>query len=243
MLKSVNKYFYFLGSLLINRESFKTYLKRTLDECMNIGLNSMMIVALVSVFIGAVTAIQTAYNMTYPFVPRDVIAFIVREMELLELAPTFTAIVFAGKVGSNIAGELGTMRITEQIDAIDVMGINSSSYLVLPKVIACTFTYPVLVIYALALGLYGGYLSTTLSGELSPVEYINGLRLDFKMYNLIFALIKSFIFGFLIASISAFKGYYTRGGALEVGKASTDAVTSSCVAVLCADYFLAQVLL
>ncbi|BDD05065.1 MlaE family ABC transporter permease [Aureibacter tunicatorum] len=243
MVKSIGKYILFLGSLFVNRESFKTYFNLVIYECVAIGISSIMIVSLVSIFIGAVTAIQTAYNMTYPFVPRDIIAYIVREMELLELAPTFTAIVFAGKVGSNIASELGTMRITEQIDAIDVMGINSSSYLVLPKIIATTITYPLLVIFAIALGLFGGYLSTTLTGELTPVEYINGIRLDFAPYNIYFALIKSVIFGFLISSISAFKGYFTYGGALEVGKASTSAVTNSCIAVLCADYLLAQLLL
>ena len=243
MIRAFGRYMMFLRTLLVNRENLKIYVNRFFEECINIGLNSFLIVALVSIFIGAVTAIQTAYNMTYPFVPRSVIAYIVREMELLELAPTFTAIVFAGKVGSNIAGELGTMRITEQVDAIEVMGINSASYLVLPKVLASMICYPLLVVFAIILGLFGGYLSTTLSGELTPIEYINGIRMDFNVFNFTFALIKSFIFGFLISSISAFKGYFTKGGALEVGKASTSAVTSSCVAVLFADYFLAQLLL
>ncbi|MCG8476313.1 MAG: ABC transporter permease [Cytophagales bacterium] len=242
-MRAVGRYTLFLKSMFVNRESFATYVKRVFSECVSIGIDSILIVFLVSIFIGAVTGIQTAYNMTYPLVPRSVVAFIVREMDLLELAPTFTAIVFAGKVGSSIASELGTMRITEQVDAIDVMGVNSASYLVLPKILASMITYPVLVIYAIGLGLFGGYLATTLTGELTPVEYISGLRLDFKMYNVFFALLKSFIFAFLISSISSFMGYFTRGGALEVGVASTSAVTNSCIAILCADYLLAQLLL
>ena len=142
-----------------------------------------------------------------------------------------------------MAGELGTMRITEQIDAIDVMGINSASFLVLPKIIACLLMYPLLVILAAYLGILGGYLASIFTGDLTPSEYIYGVRADFIPFNVTFALIKSYVFAFLISSISSFTGYYTHGGALEVGKASTKAVTTSCIAILCADYLLAQLLL
>ncbi len=192
---------------------------------------------------GAVTTIQTAYNLISPLIPDYVISLVVRDMTILELAPTIMAIVFAGKVGSNIAGELGTMRITEQIDALEVMGINSTSYLVLPKIIAALFMYPMLVVLAGFLSIYGGYLAGTLTGVITGTEFIYGIRYDFVEYNIIFALTKSFVFAFLVASISAYKGFYTEGGALEVGVASTSAVTNSCIAILLADYLLAQLLL
>ena len=164
-------------------------------------------------------------------------------MTLLELAPTITCIVLSGKVGSNIAGGLGTMRISEQIDALEVMGINSTSYLVLPKIIASLVTFPMLVVLAGFLSIFGGYLAGTLTGNITPHDYIYGIRADFNTFNIPFALIKSLVFAFLISSISAFQGYYTKGGALEVGIASTNAVTSSCISVLISDYLLAQLLL
>jgi phospholipid/cholesterol/gamma-HCH transport system permease protein len=224
-------------------ESFRTYARLVIDESIIIGVNSIFIVVIVSTFMGAVTAVQTAFNLVSPLIADYVISLIVRDMTILELAPTITAIVFAGKVGSNIAGGLGTMRITEQIDALEVMGINSVSYLVLPKVIAALITYPLLVIIAGFLSIYGGYIAGTVSNLITETEYIYGVRIDFNEFTIYFALIKSVVFAFLVASISAFKGYYTKGGALEVGRASTSAVTSSCIAILSADYLLAQLLL
>jgi phospholipid/cholesterol/gamma-HCH transport system permease protein len=161
----------------------------------------------------------------------------------LELAPTIMAIVYAGKVGSNIAGELGTMRITEQIDALEVMGINATSYLVLPKVIASMLMYPMLVILSAFLSIYGGYLTSIATGMISGYDYVYGIRYEFVEFNIFFAMIKAFVFAFLVASISAYKGFFTTGGALEVGRSSTAAVTNSCIAILLADYLLAQLLL
>lgn len=242
-MKIIGRYFLFLQSLIIKRESFNTYIRLIIDECIKVGIDSIFIVAIISTFIGAVTAVQTAYNIVSPLIPNYVVSLVVRDMTLLELAPTITAIVFAGKVGSNIAGELGTMRISEQIDALEVMGINSSSFLVLPKIVACLIMYPLLVILAGFLGIVGGYMAATLTGAMTPDEYIYGIRADFIEYNVTFALIKSVVFAFLISTISAFTGYFTHGGALEVGRASTKAVTTSCIAILSADYLLAQLLL
>lgn len=233
----------FLGSLFVKRESFKTYVNLIFDEAVIIGVNSIVIVVIVSSFMGAVTAVQTAYNLVSPLIARYVISLIVRDMTILELAPTITAIVFAGKVGSNIAGGLGTMRITEQIDALEVMGINSVSYLVLPKVIATLLVYPMLVIISGFLSIFGGYVASLLTGILTESEYIYGIRAEFNEFSVTFALIKSVVFAFLVSSISSYKGYYTQGGALEVGKASTSAVTNSVIAILTADYLLAQLLL
>jgi len=242
-IANIGKYFMFLGSLFINRESFSTYFKLTIEECSLIGVNSIILVAIVSSFMGAVTTLQTAYNLINPLIPDYVISLVVRDMTILELAPTIIAIIFAGKVGSSMAGGLGTMRITEQIDALEVMGINSSSYLVLPKVIASILMYPLLVILAGILSIMGGYLVGSLAGIISPTDYIYGIRFDFNEFTVMFALIKSFVFAFLVSTISSYKGFYTSGGALEVGIASTQAVTTSVIAILFADYFLAQLLL
>jgi phospholipid/cholesterol/gamma-HCH transport system permease protein len=180
--------------------------------------------------------------MDNPFVPQYIISLIVRDSTILEMGPTITCVVLAGKIGSNIAGQLGTMRITEQIDALEVMGINSRSYLVLPKIIAAVITFPMLVTLACFLAIYGGYLAGWLTGAISPQEYIHGLQFQFKGNYMIFALTKSVVFAFLVVTISAFKGFYTKGGAYEVGTASTAAVTNSCIAILIADYLLAQLL-
>ncbi|NQW27753.1 MAG: ABC transporter permease [Flammeovirgaceae bacterium] len=242
-MKDLGQYMIFLGNLFVRRETFGTYFKLTIQECINVGYNSLLIVTIVSIFMGAVTTIQTASNLIGPFIPNYVISLVVRDMTVLELSPTIMAIIFAGKVGSNIAGELGTMRISEQIDALEVMGINANSYLVLPKVIACVIMYPMLVILSIFLTLWGGYLVGTVTGIISSADYLYGIRYEFIEFNITFAIIKALVFSFLIASISAYKGFYTYGGALEVGRASTAAVTNSCIAILFADYLLAQLLL
>lgn len=242
-MSRLGRYFIFLGNLFRRPEKLGVYLRQTFEEGVSIGIDSIFIVAIVSTFIGAVTCVQTAYNLVSPLIPNYVISLIVRDMTLLELAPTITCVVLSGKVGSNIAGTLGTMRVTEQIDALEVMGINSTSYLVLPKIIAAMLVFPMLVTLAGFLSIYGGYLAGTLTGVITPEEYVYGIRADFNQFNIPFALIKSVVFAFLISSISAFQGYYTSGGALEVGRASTAAVTNSCISVLVADYLLAQLLL
>ncbi|MBT1705250.1 MlaE family ABC transporter permease [Chryseosolibacter indicus] len=242
-MSEIGRYFIFLGHLFTNREPFKTYYKLILEESVAIGLGSVLLVALVSTFMGAVTTVQTAYNMVSPLIPNYVISQVVREMTVLELAPTIIAVIFAGKIGSSMASGLGTMRITEQIDALEVMGINSISYLVLPKIAASMLMYPLLVIIAGVCGLGGGYIVGTLTGIITPNEYVYGIRYNFNEFTITFALIKSVVFAFLVSSISSFKGYHTQGGALEVGVSSTQAVTNSVIAVLLADYFLAQLLL
>lgn len=243
MLQNFGKYLLFLKSLVTRAESPRILFNRTMDEAILIGINSIFIVAIVSTFIGAVTAVQTSYNLVNALIPKSTIGFMVREMTILELAPTITSIVLAGKVGSSIAGGLGTMQITEQVDALEVMGINSTSYLVLPKISAALLVFPMLVILSMFLSIGGGYIAGTATGSLTGQEYISGIREDFIPYNVLFALIKTEIFAFLIASIASFRGYYTSGGALEVGASSTAAVTNSVIAILVADYVCAQLLL
>lgn len=242
-MKEFGKYVLFLNAMLVRRETFATYYKLVLEESIQIGVKSTLLFALVSSFMGAVTTVQTAYNLVSPLIPKFVIAQVVREMTILELAPTIMAVIYSGKVGSSMAGGLGTMRITEQIDALEVMGINSISYLVLPKIVASMLMFPLLVIISAVCALLGGYLVGTLSGILTPTEFIYGIRYIFNPYMVTFALTKGFVFAFLISSISCFRGYYTHGGALEVGISSTAAVTTSVIAVLLTDYFLAELLL
>ncbi|HEY0656140.1 MAG TPA: ABC transporter permease [Chryseosolibacter sp.] len=242
-MREIGKYFIFLGHLFTNRESFRTYYKLVLEESITIGIGSVLLVALVSTFMGAVTTVQTAANMVSALIPDYVISQVVREMTILELAPTIIAVIYAGKVGSSMSGQLGTMKITEQVDALEVMGINSISYLVLPKIIASMLMYPMLVIIAGVCALMGGYLAGTIADIITPNDYVYGIRFSFNPFFVSFALIKSVVFAFLVASISSFKGYYTTGGALEVGVSSTQAVTNSVIAVLVADYLLAQLLL
>lgn len=243
MITEIGKYFIFLRNLFVNRESFATYYRLVLEEAVSIGIGSLFLVALVATFMGAVTTVQTAFNMVSPLIPNFVISQVVREMTILELAPTIIAVIYAGKVGSSMAGGLGTMRITEQIDALEVMGINSVSYLVLPKIIASILMYPLLVIIAGVCALAGGYLVGTITEIITPNDYVYGIRYAFNPFTVTFALIKSVVFAFLVSSISSYQGYYTQGGALEVGVSSTKAVTNSVIAVLLSDYFLAQLLL
>jgi phospholipid/cholesterol/gamma-HCH transport system permease protein len=241
--RSIGRYFIFISSMFVKREKFSVYPKLVIEECVIIGLDSIIIVSIVATFIGAVSSIQTAANLVSPFVPLYVVGTVVRDMEILELAPTITCVVLAGKVGSSIAGNLGTMRITEQIDALEVMGINSASYLVLPKITAAVIMFPLLIVMAGFLGIWGGYMSATLTGAVTGEDYIYGIRNGFSPYNVTLALVKSVVFAFLISSISAYQGFFTKGGALEVGKSSTNAVTNSCIATLVADYLLAQLFL
>ncbi|QNF34167.1 ABC transporter permease [Adhaeribacter swui] len=242
-MRTFGNFLIFIGSLFSRGESFRILFNRTIDEAILIGINSIFIVAIVSTFIGAVTCVQVSYNLTNALIPRSTIGFMVREMTILELAPTITSIVLAGKVGSNIAGGLGTMKITDQVDALEVMGINSASYLVLPKIVASLIMFPMLVIVAMTLSIGGGYVAGTFTGALTATEYIEGIRDAFVPYNIVFSLIKSVVFAFLISAISSYEGYFTKGGALEVGASSTNAVTKSIIAVLIADFVLAKLLL
>lgn len=216
---------------------------RTLQEIQLIGINSIPIVALMSVFIGAVIALQTASNMDNPLLPDYTIGYITRSSTILELSPTIISLILAGKVGSNVASEIGTMRVTEQIDALEIMGVNSLTYLVLPKIVAAIFFFPVLIIFSMGLALIGGWFAL-LASDLSTTDtYVLGIRYYFKPSDISYALTKTVVFGFLIVSISSFYGYYTRGGSLDVGRSSTQAVVSSSVAILLANFLLTQMIL
>lgn len=232
-----------LKGMFSKPENGKMYWKEFMHQCSEIGIGSLGIVIIISIFMGAVSALQTAYQLVSPFIPLSTIAQIVRDTVILEFAPTLVCIVLAGVVGSKIAGELGNMRVSEQIDALEIMGINTKTYLVLPKILAALVVIPMLVIISAVLGIWGGRIASVASGILSPSVYDKGLLQYFQPYNVFFALIKSYTFAFIISSIPAYHGYYVKGGALEIGRASTKSVVVSCVMILFADYILAQLLL
>ncbi len=224
-------------------ENAKVYWKEFMHQCNDIGVGSLGIVAIISVFIGAVSALQTAYQLTSPLIPPSTIAQIVRDTVILEFAPTLVSIVLAGVVGSKIASELGNMRVSEQIDALEIMGINTKSYLIMPKILAALLTIPMLVIISMVLGIWGGRLAGTMSGILSAETFDRGLNENFVPYNVTFAMAKAYTFAFIISTIPAYYGYYVKGGALEIGRASTTAVVVSCIVILLADYALSALLL
>jgi phospholipid/cholesterol/gamma-HCH transport system permease protein len=237
------RYILMLKDMISKPENVKMYWKELMHQCVEIGIRSLGIVVIISFFMGAVSALQTAYQLVSPLLPRSTIAMIVRDTVILEFAPTLVCIVLAGVVGSKIAGELGNMRVSEQIDALEIMGINTRTYLVLPKILAALITIPLLVVLSMVLGIWGGRLASVATGIVAASQFDKGLLQDFLPYNVFFALAKAYTFSFIISSIPSFYGYYVNGGALEIGRASTRSVIVSCVLILLADYVLSAVLL
>jgi phospholipid/cholesterol/gamma-HCH transport system permease protein len=219
------------------------YWKEFMHQCSDIGIGSLPIVVVISIFMGAVSTVQTAYQLVSPLIPKSSIAQIVRDTVILEFAPTLVCIVLAGVVGSKIASELGNMRVSEQIDALEIMGINTKAYLILPKVVAALLVIPMLVVVSCVLGIWGGRVAGSMANIISNSTFDKGLLEGFLPYNVVFALAKAYTFAFLISSIAAYFGYFVQGGALEIGRASTKAVVTSCILILCADYVLAALLL
>jgi phospholipid/cholesterol/gamma-HCH transport system permease protein len=224
-------------------ENIKVYWKEFMEQCNDIGIRSLPIVLIISIFLGMVLTIQTAYQLVSPLVPKPVIAGIVRDSAILELSPTVICIVLAGVVGSKIASELGNMRVSEQIDALEIMGINTRTYLIMPKVLAALIMVPCLIVISIAVTIWGGYIAGMFSSILSKEQFKQGLTQGFLPYNLFFAITKAFTFAFIISVIPAYYGYYVKGGALEIGRASTTSVVVSCILILLADYVLSLLLL
>ncbi len=244
------KFFYHFGNFILmlkgmfsRPENMRMYWKQFMQQCVDIGVGSFGIVFIISLFMGGVTTLQTAYQLVSPIIPKSTIAQIVRDTIILEFAPTLTCIVLAGVIGSKIASELGNMRISEQIDALEIMGINTKGYLVMPKILAALLMIPVLVAIAGFLGIWGGKEAGVLAGIISEDQFLQGLRQDFRALKVVFAMCKSYTFAIIFSSISAYYGYNVEGGALEIGKASTKAVVVSCILILFADYALSAILL
>lgn len=243
LISQIGKYFLMLWVVFSKPEKLKVFRKRVFEEIQLIGINSLPIVALMSVFMGGVIALQTASNMDTPWLPEYTIGYITRSSTILEFSPTIISLILAGKVGSNVSSEIGMMRVTEQIDALEIMGVNSLTYLVLPKITAAVLFFPVLIVFSMGLSILGGWLSLILSGLSSTDTYIFGIRSFFKISDITYALSKTVVFGFLIVSISSYYGYYTKGGAIDVGKSSTQAVVSSSIGILLANFFITQMFL
>lgn len=237
------KYLLLLKSVFKRPEKWRIYWKEIIHEMNEIGVGSLGLIAIISTFVGAVMTMQIAFQLVSDLIPSSVIGQINRDSSILELSPTITALVLAGKVGSSISSQIGSMRVTEQIDALEIMGINAPGYLILPKIMAGITMIPILVIMSIFLALVGGLLGGALSGAVTPSDYINGITDGFKGYTVAVALVKAFVFGFIITSVSAFKGFYVRGGALEVGQASTRGVVISCISILAADYIVTALML
>jgi phospholipid/cholesterol/gamma-HCH transport system permease protein len=243
IFSDIGRYLLLIKGMFSRPENGKMYWKEFMHQCSEIGIGSLGIVAIISVFIGAVSTLQTSYQLASPFIPPSTIAQIVRDTVILEFAPTLVCIVLAGVIGSKIASELGNMRVSEQIDALEIMGINTKAYLVMPKIFAGLLTIPFLVVLSMALGIWGGRLAATSANIISGSTYDRGLLEGFKPYNVFFALAKGYTFAFIISSVPAFYGYYVQGGALEIGRASTKSVVVSCILILFADYILSGLLL
>ena len=224
-------------------EKKHVFRKRIFEEIENLGVNSIPLVLIISLFMGAVITIQAAFGFESPWIPLYAVGVTTRDSVILEFAPTLVSLILAGKVGSSIASEMGTMRVSEQIDALEIMGVNSASHLILPKIIAAVFINPFLIIISMFTGIIGGWLFGMLTGVVTPYEYIYGVQYDFRIYNVTYALIKTVAFAFIISSVPAYHGYYTKGGALEVGKSSTTAVVYSSLLILLFNFILTQLLL
>lgn len=232
-----------LGRVFSKPEKVSIYRNQFFNEVDKLGIGSLGIVAIISVFMGAVITIQSAFNFESPWIPIYSVGVATRESIILEFSPTIISLILAGKVGSNIASEIGTMRVTEQIDALEIMGINSSCYLILPKILAAVFINPFIIILSMFLGIAGGYVFGLLTGVVTSYEYIYGIQYEFRPYNVTYALIKTVFFAFIITSVSSYHGYFTKGGALEVGQSSTKAVVYSSILILLFNLLLTQLLL
>ena len=218
------------------------YGKEISRQMNDVGIGSFLIVSLIAIFIGAVTAIQFAYQMDGTLIPRYYIGYIVRDMTIIEMAPTITCLVLSGKVGSNMASEIGGMRQKEHIDAMEIMGVNTSAYLVMPKIIAAVLVIPLLVCVAAVISMLGAYIASVPTGMFTANEFVQGLRSWFEGYNVFIMLVKAVVFAFILTSVSCFQGYFVKGGSIELGKASTQAVVTGNILILVADYVIALVL-
>ncbi len=245
LFEHIGRYFIMIKSVFSRPQKSKVFRKMFFGEVDEIVIKSIPLVAFLSVFMGGVISLQTAANMSSPLLPDYTIGYITRSSTILEFSPTIISLILAGKIGSNIASEIGTMRVTEQIDALEIMGVNSIGYLMFPKILATTLFLPFVVLISMALCLFGGWLAGVQSGLYTTETYVTGIKAFWyeDSFYLYYALGKTMIFGFIITSIPAYFGYYTKGGSLEVGRSSTKAVVASSVAILVSNYILTQLIL
>lgn len=239
----IGRYFWMLRRVFSRPEKLKMYVRQTFHEINALGLNSVGIVVIISLFIGGILTIQLAYNLMNPFIPVYLVGLGTRDTLILEFSSTIIGLILAGKIGSNITSEIGSMKVTEQIDSLEIMGVNSIGYLILPKIVAVVCIMPFLVILSIFFGLTGGLIVVPMTSSVTMVDYLDGIRYWFVPYYVTFTLIKSLFFGFLIATVPAYFGYFVQGGALDVGKASTQAVVNTNILILLFDLVLTKLLL
>ncbi|HEV7231342.1 MAG TPA: ABC transporter permease [Bacteroidia bacterium] len=239
----IGRYFLLLNRVFSKPEKGVIYRNRFFEEVNSLGIGSLGIVAIISVFMGAVITIQAAFGFESPWIPLYAVGLATRDSIVLEFSPAIVSLILAGKVGSSIAGEIGTMRVTEQIDAMEIMGVNSAAYLILPKILAFMFILPFLIILSMFLAMIGGLIFGVFTNAVTPHQFLYGIQYDFRPYNVLYALIKVIVFAFIITSVASYHGYYTKGGALEVGRSSTKAVVYSSIVLLFFDLLLTQLLL
>lgn len=242
-IEKIGQYILFLNRVFSKPERGSVFFAQLIKEVYKLGVNSLGIVVIISVFMGAVISLQTAYNLVNPLLPDYLVGYTTRESMILEFSSTIVGLILAGKVGSNIASEVGSMRVTEQIDALEIMGVNSASYLILPKIIAAVLINPFLYVLSVFVGITGGLLASSLTNVVSIPDFLYGVQNDFIPYYVTYSLIKTLVFAFIITSVSSYYGYFVSGGALEVGKASTKAVVNSSILILLANLILTQILL
>lgn len=243
MISLLGKYIIIMAQVFRRPPRFSVFWNQLMNEFQKLGVESLGIVAIISAFMGAVLAMQVAFNIDSPLVSPLLIGFTVRQSVILEFAPTVISLILAGKVGSRIASEIGTMRVTEQIDALQIMGVNSANYLIFPKLVAALLFNPVLIVVSMFLGIAGGMAACVLLGLTTFTTYVDGLQSWYDPWSVSYALIKTVIFAFIIVTVSAFNGYIIRGGALEVGNASTKAVVQSSILIILFNLVLTEILL
>ena len=242
LLRHLGLYFIMMKKVISTPEKWSVFRKQLVLEMEKVGLNSIGLVIILSFFMGAVVSIQTAFNMFSPLLPSTLVGLASRDSLILEFSPTVISLILAGKVGSSIASEIGSMRVTEQIDALEIMGINSASFLILPKIIAAIFFFPFLIIMSMSIGMIGAWAGG-LSADVTTADFISGLRYGFNPFYITYAMIKTIFFAFIISSVSAYFGYHTKGGAIAVGKSSTIAVVASSILILLFNYLLTDIIL
>ena len=243
IIGEIGKYFLLMARVFSRPQKGRIYYQQVLKEIETLGINSIGIVIIISIFMGAVITLQTRYNLENPLIPLYLIGLTARDSMLLEFSSTIVGLILAGKVGSSIASEIGHMRITEQIDALEIMGVNSASYLILPKVIAAVFFNPILTLLSMAVGIFGGWAASIITGALSSADYIYGIQYWFIPFYIVYSLVKTVIFAIIITTVPAYFGYNVRGGALEVGRSSTKGVVTSSVLILLFNTILTQLML
>ncbi len=243
MISEIGKYLIIIFQAFKRPDKGRVFRKQLIIDFQALGVSSIGLVAFISLFTGGIIALQTAYNIDNPLVPMWLIGYTTKQMMILEFSPTIISLILVGKVGSSIASEIGTMRVTEQIDALEVMGINPANYLILPKITAAMIYNPILIIFSMGIGLFGGWFAVVVTGQVTSVAFIDGLQSFWDPFSITYALIKTLVFAFILASVAGYKGYTVEGGSVEVGKASTQAVVISSILIIVFDLLLTQMLL